>query len=52
VESSEGIAGWVWGMAKPGAQKKSRTAGETKRRAEGAVLSVEENEEAGTRYRG
>jgi hypothetical protein len=40
-DMSEGVAGWVWGMAQPGAQKGSRKAGESKKRAEGGVLSVQ-----------
>ncbi|KAJ7273850.1 hypothetical protein C8J57DRAFT_1224767 [Mycena rebaudengoi] len=40
-EPSESARGWVWGMGKPGAQKGSRMAGGTKKRAEGAVLSLE-----------
>ncbi|KAJ7254464.1 hypothetical protein C8J57DRAFT_1236705 [Mycena rebaudengoi] len=40
-EASESSRGWVWGVAKPGGQKESRTAGGTKKRAAGAVLTLE-----------
>jgi hypothetical protein len=40
-EASESARGCVWGIAKPGGQKGSRTAGGTKKRAAAAVLTVE-----------
>jgi hypothetical protein len=40
-EASESARGWVWGVAKPGEQKESRTAGGTKKRAAGAILTLE-----------
>jgi hypothetical protein len=40
-EPSEGVGRRVLGMDEPGAQKKSRMAGETKRSAVGAVLSIQ-----------